>query len=117
VLAGDYTAGDYPATLEAAVRSGVAAARLAKARSMSSVPAPGAACPAKTAVCRMRGGARAMDAYSGSIETSVIGFANEQPNWPAHPAPARLRAAATLVLVHPGLGTVHRPAIRPPTPC
>jgi len=27
-LAGDYTAGDYPATLEAAVRSGVAAARL-----------------------------------------------------------------------------------------
>jgi squalene-associated FAD-dependent desaturase len=29
VLAGDYTASDYPATLEAAVRSGVAAARLA----------------------------------------------------------------------------------------
>lgn len=28
LLAGDYTAGDYPATLEAAVRSGVAAARL-----------------------------------------------------------------------------------------
>ncbi|MBB3119995.1 hydroxysqualene dehydroxylase HpnE [Pseudoduganella violacea] len=28
VLAGDYTAGDYPATLEMAVRSGVAAARL-----------------------------------------------------------------------------------------
>jgi hydroxysqualene dehydroxylase len=28
VLAGDYTAGDYPATLEAAVRSGVQAARL-----------------------------------------------------------------------------------------
>lgn len=28
VLAGDYTAGDYPATLEAAVRSGVAAAQL-----------------------------------------------------------------------------------------
>lgn len=28
VLAGDYTAGDYPATLESAVRSGVAAARL-----------------------------------------------------------------------------------------
>jgi squalene-associated FAD-dependent desaturase len=28
VLAGDYTAGEYPATLEAAVRSGVAAARL-----------------------------------------------------------------------------------------
>jgi squalene-associated FAD-dependent desaturase len=27
-LAGDYTAGDYPATLEAAVRSGIAAARL-----------------------------------------------------------------------------------------
>jgi len=30
VLAGDYTAGDYPATLEAAVRSGVAAAALLK---------------------------------------------------------------------------------------
>ena len=30
VLAGDYTAGDYPATLEMAVRSGVAAARLLK---------------------------------------------------------------------------------------
>ncbi|WP_371867596.1 hydroxysqualene dehydroxylase HpnE [Duganella guangzhouensis] len=30
VLAGDYTAGDYPATLESAVRSGVAAARLLK---------------------------------------------------------------------------------------
>lgn len=30
VLAGDYTAGDYPATLEAAVRSGIAAARLLK---------------------------------------------------------------------------------------
>lgn len=30
VLAGDYTAGDYPATLEAAVRSGVAAAKLLK---------------------------------------------------------------------------------------
>ena len=29
VLAGDYTAGDYPATLEGAVQSGVAAARLA----------------------------------------------------------------------------------------
>jgi squalene-associated FAD-dependent desaturase len=29
ILAGDYTASDYPATLEAAVRSGVAAARLA----------------------------------------------------------------------------------------
>jgi squalene-associated FAD-dependent desaturase len=29
VLAGDYTAGDYPATLETAVRSGLAAARLA----------------------------------------------------------------------------------------
>ena len=29
-LAGDYTAGDYPATLEAAVRSGVAAARLVR---------------------------------------------------------------------------------------
>jgi squalene-associated FAD-dependent desaturase len=29
VLAGDYTAGDYPATLESAVRSGMAAARLA----------------------------------------------------------------------------------------
>jgi squalene-associated FAD-dependent desaturase len=29
LLAGDYTAGDYPATLETAVRSGVAAARLA----------------------------------------------------------------------------------------
>ena len=29
VLAGDYTAGDYPATLETAVRSGTAAARLA----------------------------------------------------------------------------------------
>ena len=29
VLAGDYTAGDYPATLESAVRSGVAAASLA----------------------------------------------------------------------------------------
>jgi hypothetical protein len=29
VLAGDYTASDYPATLESAVRSGVAAARLA----------------------------------------------------------------------------------------
>jgi hypothetical protein len=28
VLAGDYTAGDYPATIEAAVRSGVAAALL-----------------------------------------------------------------------------------------
>jgi squalene-associated FAD-dependent desaturase len=28
VLAGDYTAGEYPATLEAAVRSGIAAARL-----------------------------------------------------------------------------------------
>ena len=28
VLAGDYTAGDYPATLEAAVRSGIGAARL-----------------------------------------------------------------------------------------
>ncbi|MBK7767293.1 MAG: FAD-dependent oxidoreductase [Sulfuritalea sp.] len=27
-LAGDYVAGDYPATLEGAVRSGVAAARL-----------------------------------------------------------------------------------------
>jgi squalene-associated FAD-dependent desaturase len=31
LLAGDYTAGDYPATLEAAVRSGVAAARAALA--------------------------------------------------------------------------------------
>ncbi|MES2261616.1 MAG: hydroxysqualene dehydroxylase HpnE [Pseudomonadota bacterium] len=31
VLAGDYTAGDYPATLEAAVRSGVAAAALLRA--------------------------------------------------------------------------------------
>jgi len=31
LLAGDYTASDYPATLEAAVRSGVAAARLALA--------------------------------------------------------------------------------------
>ena len=30
VLAGDYTAGDYPATLEAAVRSGVAAAAMLK---------------------------------------------------------------------------------------
>jgi uncharacterized protein with NAD-binding domain and iron-sulfur cluster len=30
-LAGDYTASDYPATLEAAVQSGVAAARLALA--------------------------------------------------------------------------------------
>ncbi|MYM28463.1 NAD(P)-binding protein [Duganella sp. CY15W] len=30
VLAGDYTAGDYPATLESAVRSGVAAANLLK---------------------------------------------------------------------------------------
>ena len=29
LLAGDYTTGDYPATLEAAVRSGIAAARLA----------------------------------------------------------------------------------------
>ncbi|MEI8163470.1 MAG: FAD-dependent oxidoreductase, partial [Betaproteobacteria bacterium] len=28
-LAGDYVAGDYPATLEGAVRSGVAAARAA----------------------------------------------------------------------------------------
>jgi hypothetical protein len=28
VLAGDYTAGDYPATLESAVRSGIAAAAL-----------------------------------------------------------------------------------------
>ncbi len=28
VLAGDYTASDYPATLEAAIRSGVAAANL-----------------------------------------------------------------------------------------
>ncbi|WP_157056869.1 FAD-dependent oxidoreductase, partial [Herbaspirillum autotrophicum] len=28
LLAGDYTAGDYPATLEAAIRSGVAAAAL-----------------------------------------------------------------------------------------
>jgi monoamine oxidase len=28
VIAGDYTASDYPATLEGAVRSGVAAARL-----------------------------------------------------------------------------------------
>ena len=28
LLAGDYVAGDYPATLEGAVRSGVAAARL-----------------------------------------------------------------------------------------
>jgi len=27
MLAGDYVAGDYPATIEAAVRSGVAAAR------------------------------------------------------------------------------------------
>jgi monoamine oxidase len=27
-LAGDYVAGDYPATIEGAVRSGVAAARL-----------------------------------------------------------------------------------------
>jgi predicted NAD/FAD-dependent oxidoreductase len=31
-LAGDYTAGDYPATLESAVRSGTAAARLVLAR-------------------------------------------------------------------------------------
>jgi predicted NAD/FAD-dependent oxidoreductase len=31
-LAGDYTASDYPATLETAVRSGLAAARLASAR-------------------------------------------------------------------------------------
>lgn len=31
VLAGDYTAGDYPGTLEAAVRSGIAAAELVKA--------------------------------------------------------------------------------------
>lgn len=30
-LAGDYTAGDYPATLESAVRSGVAAARIVRA--------------------------------------------------------------------------------------
>ncbi|MET0267753.1 MAG: hydroxysqualene dehydroxylase HpnE [Duganella sp.] len=30
VLAGDYTAGDYPATIESAVRSGIAAARLLK---------------------------------------------------------------------------------------
>ena len=30
ILAGDYTAGDYPATLEAAVRSGVLAASLAQ---------------------------------------------------------------------------------------
>ena len=30
-LAGDYTASDYPATLESAVRSGVAAARLVRA--------------------------------------------------------------------------------------
>jgi uncharacterized protein with NAD-binding domain and iron-sulfur cluster len=30
-LAGDYTAGPYPATLEAAVRSGVACARMALA--------------------------------------------------------------------------------------
>ncbi|MGB6056478.1 MAG: FAD-dependent oxidoreductase, partial [Burkholderiaceae bacterium] len=29
LLAGDYTAGDYPATIEGAVRSGIAAARLA----------------------------------------------------------------------------------------
>ena len=29
VLAGDYTAGDYPATLEGSVRSGIAAATLA----------------------------------------------------------------------------------------
>ena len=31
VLAGDYTASDYPATLEAAVRSGIAAANLLSA--------------------------------------------------------------------------------------
>jgi hypothetical protein len=31
LLAGDYTASDYPATLESAVRSGIAAARLAAA--------------------------------------------------------------------------------------
>jgi monoamine oxidase len=29
LLAGDYVAGDYPATIEGAVRSGIAAARLA----------------------------------------------------------------------------------------
>jgi uncharacterized protein with NAD-binding domain and iron-sulfur cluster len=32
-LAGDYTASEYPATLETAVRSGLAAARLAMAMS------------------------------------------------------------------------------------
>jgi uncharacterized protein with NAD-binding domain and iron-sulfur cluster len=32
MLAGDYTASDYPATLESAVRSGLAAAALAAAR-------------------------------------------------------------------------------------
>ncbi|MFH1045304.1 MAG: FAD-dependent oxidoreductase, partial [Pseudomonadota bacterium] len=31
-LAGDYTAGDYPATLESAVRSGVFAANLVRQR-------------------------------------------------------------------------------------
>jgi monoamine oxidase len=31
VLAGDFTAGDYPATLEGAVRSGLQAARIARA--------------------------------------------------------------------------------------
>jgi hypothetical protein len=45
VLAGDYTAGDYPATLESAVRSGQAAAKPAH-------PRPATACRPKTAACR-----------------------------------------------------------------
>jgi hydroxysqualene dehydroxylase len=40
-LAGDYVAGDYPATLEGAVRSGVAAAHAVLKQSPSTAPAPG----------------------------------------------------------------------------
>jgi squalene-associated FAD-dependent desaturase len=40
-LAGDYVAGDYPATLEGAVRSGVAAARAVLKQLPSTAPAPG----------------------------------------------------------------------------
>ena len=51
VLAGDWTHSDYPSTLESAVRSGLAAARLAARRSVS---APGARAPARARAGRRR---------------------------------------------------------------
>jgi hypothetical protein len=57
VLAGDYTAGEYPATLEAAVRSGAAPPHACWARPGSDEPGSGLSRPMsagrpKTAVCR-----------------------------------------------------------------